>query len=78
MAVQVCLKQGSPSYDVCTSYYSPSASDTCETIRGYARPSLSVVDFFALNPNIDCDALTGTQVGGVDSGGGIAQGKVQG
>ncbi|GJP55408.1 hypothetical protein CLOM_g14366 [Closterium sp. NIES-68] len=42
---------------VCDQYYRARLNDTCDSIRAMAEPPLSAVDFYRLNPGVNCNQL---------------------
>ncbi|CAI7854096.1 unnamed protein product [Closterium sp. NIES-54] len=42
---------------VCDQYYRARLNDTCDSIRQLAEPPLSPVDFYRLNPGVNCNQL---------------------
>ncbi|GJP34122.1 hypothetical protein CLOM_g18583 [Closterium sp. NIES-68] len=42
---------------VCDQYYRACLNDTCDSIRAMAEPPLSAVDFYRLNPGVNCNQL---------------------
>ncbi|CAI5518876.1 unnamed protein product, partial [Closterium sp. Naga37s-1] len=42
---------------VCDQYYRAHLNDTCDSIRQLAEPPLSPVDFYRLNPGVNCNQL---------------------
>ncbi|CAI5947120.1 unnamed protein product [Closterium sp. NIES-65] len=42
---------------VCDQYYWARLNDTCDSIRQLAEPPLSPVDFYRLNPGVNCNLL---------------------
>ncbi|CAI5458534.1 unnamed protein product [Closterium sp. Yama58-4] len=56
----VCLERDPAKANVtvvCDQYYRAHLSDTCDSIRQLAEPPLSPVDFYRLNPGVNCNQL---------------------
>ncbi|CAI5458532.1 unnamed protein product, partial [Closterium sp. Yama58-4] len=56
----VCLERDPAKANVtvvCDQYYRARLSDTCDSIRQLAEPPLSPVDFYRLNPGVNCNQL---------------------
>ncbi|GJP50865.1 hypothetical protein CLOM_g10019 [Closterium sp. NIES-68] len=65
VGVQICVARGDPyQFPLCTRYHDVADGETCTSLmQVQARPPLSPVEFFAMNPGLMCNNLVPTKPG---------------